>query len=97
MNDSDCGHVFALLSQYLDRELPPTNCEQIEAHLHDCPECIQFVESLKRSVQLCRQFGTAQPAQPPDRQSLAALQRAFQNMIDKRRTDPSADFTNGCK
>jgi len=57
MNDCDCAEIFAKLSQDLDRESPPATCGYIEEHLRDCPECIQFVESLKRSVEFCRQYG----------------------------------------
>jgi len=85
MNDSDCKEVFALLSEYLDRELPPADCEQIETHLHGCPECIQFVQSLKRSIQLCRQFGDSLPAPSPDPRTMAALRRAYLEMIARRR------------
>ncbi len=52
MTDSDCGRVFTALSEYLDQELAPAECEGLERHLRGCPECIQFVRSLRRSVQL---------------------------------------------
>lgn len=85
MNENDCGQIFALLSEYLDQELPPATCEQLEHHLADCPECIQFVESLKRSVRLCRQFGSSRPAPLPDAASMEALRHAYRDMIEKRR------------
>jgi RNA polymerase sigma-70 factor (ECF subfamily) len=85
MNDRDCGRVFALLSEYLDQELPPAKCEQLEEHLRGCPECIQFVESLKRSVQLCRHYGDRRTAPPVDPEVMAGFRRAYQEMLSRRR------------
>jgi anti-sigma factor (TIGR02949 family) len=60
---SDCKELFAALSQYLDRELPAEDCRAIQAHIAQCPPCVEFVNSLKKTVELCRQAGA--PAEPP--------------------------------
>jgi len=52
----NCREVFALLSQYLDRELPPDVCRDIENHLAACPPCIEFVDSLRATVHLSRNY-----------------------------------------
>jgi predicted anti-sigma-YlaC factor YlaD len=85
MNERDCSRIFAMLSEYLDRELPLSTCGDLEDHLRDCPECIQFVDSLKRSVELCRQYGASRPPEPvaPDR--LAELRAAYDRMLVRRR------------
>jgi anti-sigma factor RsiW len=85
MNDRECAQIFAMLSEYLDRELPPATCGDLEGHLRDCPECIQFVDSLKRSVELCRHYGASRPPEPvaPDR--LAELRAAYDRMLSRRR------------
>jgi RNA polymerase sigma-70 factor (ECF subfamily) len=85
MNDSDCGRVFALLSEYLDQELAPAKCEELEEHLRGCPECIQFVQSLKRSVQLCHRYRNCGPARPVDPEVMAGFRHAYQKMLAKRR------------
>jgi predicted anti-sigma-YlaC factor YlaD len=54
MAHEKCKEVFSLLSEYLDRELDQVSCEGIEAHLAGCPPCIEFFNSLKRTVGLCR-------------------------------------------
>ena len=41
---ADCKQIFALLSQYLDLELPPDACEKIEAHIAGCSPCVDFTE-----------------------------------------------------
>jgi len=86
MNESDCDRVFALLSEYLDQELAPATCEELEEHLGGCPECIQFVLSLKRSVQLCRHYGEYRTAPPIDPEVMAGFRRAYQEMLARRRT-----------
>lgn len=85
MKDRDCSPIFAMLSEYLDRELPPATCGALEEHLRDCPECIQFVESLKRSIDLCREYGASQPSEPLDPEALANLRVAYESMLAKRR------------
>lgn len=45
-----------MLSDYLNLELPPDACAQIESHLADCAPCIEFAESLRRTVELCRRY-----------------------------------------
>ncbi len=85
MHDSDCSHVFALLSQYLDRELEAPSCAELEEHLSDCPECVRFVQSLKRSMQLCHQLGKCTPPQNVNGEVMASLRRAYEQMLARRR------------
>lgn len=85
MTDRDCAPIFAMLSQYLDRELAPETCGDLEHHLRDCPECIQFVDSLKRSVELCRQYGASRPPEPVPPEKLVELRAAYDRMLARRR------------
>src|SRR6266498_5375026 len=57
-----CKEVFSLLSEYLNLELPPDACQEIETHLAGCPPCIEFAESLRKTVELCRSY---QPTELP--------------------------------
>ncbi|HEY1205493.1 MAG: zf-HC2 domain-containing protein [Bryobacteraceae bacterium] len=75
-----CHDVFALLSEYLDRELTPQTCAEIEAHLAGCPPCIEFLNSLKRTVRLCRDCGGGEKPRPltaEQRDKLVSAYRAF--------------------
>jgi len=85
MNDQDCTQIFALLSEYLDGELPPATCEEFEAHFSGCPECIQFLDSLKRSKELCRQFGQSMANPPASDDAMTRLRQAYRDMLAKRR------------
>ncbi|HUB81837.1 MAG TPA: anti-sigma factor [Bryobacteraceae bacterium] len=84
MKHDDCAHIFELLSEYLDHELEPASCEQLENHLQDCPECVEFVQSLKRSRELCRQFGGSRQAAQLAPEAMAALRGAYQKMMARR-------------
>jgi len=75
-----CRDVFALLSEYLDAELPEGDCAELERHLAGCPPCIEFLNSLKKTVRLCHDCEPAD-APPPltelqRQQLLAAYQKA---------------------
>ena len=43
MTENECARVFALLSEYLDQELPAATCDELEQHLGGCPQCIEFI------------------------------------------------------
>ena len=85
MDSRDCGRIFELLSEYLDQELTPATCQELESHLSGCPECIEFLGTLKRSMHLCRQLGKTIPPAQPDSKSLAELRGAYEAMLARRR------------
>jgi len=51
----DCKKDFKRLSEYLDGELDPDVCREIEQHFRDCPECRECVESMRKTIQLCKE------------------------------------------
>ena len=57
--DPECRQLFARLSEYLDRELDAADCAAIERHMEDCPPCQTFLESLRRTIGLIRDEGSA--------------------------------------
>jgi RNA polymerase sigma-70 factor, ECF subfamily len=56
MPDARCKRIFAMLSEYLNAELPVKNCRELERHLKGCEPCIAYLESLKRTVEVCRRY-----------------------------------------
>jgi len=84
MKENDCQDVFARLSELLDRELPAGTCEDLERHIENCPPCVEFVESLKKSVVLHRTYRPA--ADPPQlsREVKQALRNAYERMLAAR-------------
>ncbi len=80
----NCKEVFALLSEYLNLELPPEACRQIEDHLADCSPCVEFVKSLRKTVDLCRQFEPKLMPAPLSAQAKSELEEACRKMMAAR-------------
>ncbi len=63
---ADCRDLAARLSEYLDHEIEPGACAEIEGHLEDCPPCRDFLESLRRTVGLVRETAISVELIPQD-------------------------------
>lgn len=50
-----CQDYVSDLSDYLDGELDPSICEEIEKHIGHCENCRIMVDSMKQTVTLCRE------------------------------------------
>ena len=76
-----CREVFSLLSEYLNLELATEVCQEIESHIAGCPPCIEFAESLRKTVELCHSY---RPAELPERlgnRARAELLSAYKKML----------------
>jgi RNA polymerase sigma-70 factor (ECF subfamily) len=73
----DCKQIFATLSEYLDMELPPEACREMEAHLDGCPPCVEFAESLRKTVALCREYHPSEMPAPISQEARERLQEAW--------------------
>jgi hypothetical protein len=51
----DCLEMFEKLSEYLDQELDETTCREIEKHAEECIKCNVCLETLKRTIEICKQ------------------------------------------
>ena len=52
-----CLEMFKKLSEYIDNELDELTCRDIERHAEECIRCKTCLETLKRSIDLCRNAG----------------------------------------
>ncbi len=77
MSPDECTSVFASLSAYLDRELEGTDCAKLEEHIKDCAPCIEFLESLKKSVRLGQQYEPREEPRPLSEETRARLEQYF--------------------
>ena len=50
-----CLELFEKLSEYLDNELDEATCKDIEKHIKACVPCFVCLQTLKRTVDLCKQ------------------------------------------
>ncbi len=83
-HNESCHEVFALLSQYLDRELPAESCDAIREHLADCPPCIEFLDSLKKTVSLCHECESAEKPAPIDDAARERMKAAWRAALGSR-------------
>ncbi len=84
--DPECLAVFAKLSEYLDGELPQGDCSHLEEHLADCPPCIDFLRSLKRSINATHEFHVTETPSPVPVEMEKRLTAAWQEALKKKPT-----------
>ena len=78
---SDCAAILSSISAYLDGELEQTACAAIEAHCASCRSCAPLVESLRRTIGLCREAG----AEPLPENVRARARESVRRLLDSRR------------
>lgn len=83
MTKLECKEIFSLLSQYLEQDLPPDMCDRIASHIEDCPPCVDFVQSLEKTVALCRQLPAGQDPTPLAETALSELRRAYEDSLKR--------------
>jgi RNA polymerase sigma-70 factor (ECF subfamily) len=67
---AQCRDIFANLSEYLDGQMEPENCERLRQHIEACPACVAFIEDLKRAIDRCRALDVC-----PDAEARPVLRR----------------------
>ena len=71
-----CLEMFKRLSEYLDNELDELTCNEIERHVKDCVPCFSCLQTLKRTVDLCKQTAN----KPVPREFSEKLKEMIQTM-----------------
>jgi len=61
----NCENLLGSLSEYIDGELNPELCAEIEKHLAGCENCRVVLNTTKRTIDLV-QAPTENPAMPND-------------------------------
>jgi anti-sigma factor RsiW len=80
---SECESIFEVLSEYLDGELPDADCAALEQHIRDCAPCVEFVESLRKSIRLGKQFRPREPVPPLSPETKQKLKNAYELALKK--------------
>jgi anti-sigma factor RsiW len=55
-HDRNCLDMFARLSEYIDNELDPEARTEIERHLEGCKPCLVCIQTLRRTMDICRRL-----------------------------------------
>jgi len=84
-NILDCKEIFALLSEYLDAELPPELCDSVTGHIEGCNPCVEFLQSLQKTVELCKQYRSDVIPPPLAEQVRRDLRQAYDNFVSTRK------------
>jgi anti-sigma factor RsiW len=80
-----CQDVLSLLSEYLNLELPPDACQEVETHLAGCTPCVEFAESLRKTVEICQRYRPDDLPVGLGQEARAQLLDAYQKMLQARR------------
>lgn len=61
---ADCQKILTELNDYVDGELAPSLCRELETHLTGCQNCQVVLDTLTKTVYLVHQLGNT-PDQLP--------------------------------
>jgi RNA polymerase sigma-70 factor (ECF subfamily) len=85
-HDENCKKMFALLSEYLDMELPADACKEMDAHIAGCGPCAAFTESLRKAIELCRKYQPKELPEPIARDAREKLHEVYRKMLAGRKS-----------
>ena len=71
-----CKEIIDLLSEYLEGDLAGGEAGDFEAHMADCPPCVDFLENLKHTRALVRGLRCDEVPPEVQRQLRTFLERA---------------------
>ncbi len=55
-HEDDCSRVLTHLNDYIDHQLSPELCEELEAHLAQCDNCRVVFDTLNKTLYLVHQL-----------------------------------------
>jgi anti-sigma factor RsiW len=67
MRDARCKRIFAALSEYLDGDLRAKSCQELERHLQDCKPCLAYLDTLRTTIEACREYRVKKAPRPSAR------------------------------
>ncbi len=91
-HDGDCRDLLMRMAQGLEGDLSAGERRALARHLAGCTRCGEFSESLRRTVQLCREAGA-----PAMSVRAKAHARANVKRLLSRRTTKTAKATKATK
>ncbi|MCZ7574832.1 MAG: zf-HC2 domain-containing protein [Ardenticatenaceae bacterium] len=61
---ADCQKMLGQLNEYVDGELSPDLCRELERHLDECPDCQVVYDTLTKTIILYRGLGESPGSLP---------------------------------
>jgi hypothetical protein len=62
----ECTQTKKLLYEFVENELSRDIHQKLENHLSDCPGCLEYVKSYRRTVELTHHHGLSETPMPPE-------------------------------
>lgn len=60
----NCQDILEKICDYIDKDLDPAICKDIEDHIEDCEPCVAFINTIKKTVELFGGAGQEPPIIP---------------------------------
>lgn len=77
---ASCPNIVDVFSRYLEDEISPQHCEEMQRHLDNCDHCEQTCDTLRETLSMCQRVPA--PAIPAEVQH--AVREAVQNFLDSQ-------------
>lgn len=61
-----CREIIEFLMEYLDDELPPAQKAVFDRHMKVCPQCVCYLDSYKRTIEMGKTAFTCKGDNVPD-------------------------------
>lgn len=74
---TSCRQVYQHICEHLDEDLSSPRCRRIRQHIEGCPDCKEYLESLKKTVVLYRAVPTPPVPRVVHRSLARALEQEF--------------------
>lgn len=71
-NNQHCKELIATISDYVDGDLDPDLCLELEKHLHECENCRVVVNTLKKTIDIYRDVRNTEKIPPSTKERLYA-------------------------
>ena len=82
----NCHELLSQLSDYVDGELDDALCIEIERHMAECDRCHIVIDTLRKTVELCRAYEPSAMPKPLTDRARAQLESAWRKMLAERKS-----------
>jgi|YNPNPStandDraft_1061719.scaffolds.fasta_scaffold00937_5 anti-sigma factor RsiW len=63
-----CRAIVEVLCDYIEGELPPEEERELDSHMADCPPCLSFLKTYRKTTEICRSLSPEEiPAELKER------------------------------
>jgi predicted anti-sigma-YlaC factor YlaD len=80
-----CKEVYHEICDSLDQDLNSPRCREIKKHLEECPDCKEYLSSMKKMVVLYRTVPAPQISTAVSKNLSTAINSAWQISAPRRR------------